>query len=291
MTSNLSCVTGNPITSAKIIMSGTLAPLVTFTSCFDTITSVNAKPFKLKGGIPLGGTYSGPGVNSLTSVFTPSIAGIGTKLISYSYANAALCSAAKARNIIVQSAVPFTCGNTLTDIRDHTVYPTVQIGSQCWLASNLDYGTIIQDNIHQTDNCIPEKYHNPASSIQYPASVYQWDELMKYDDSPAGQGLCPPGWHVPTESDWTTLFSSYTSNAFAGYPLTHSGFSGFIALLSGVQHMNETWDFNGFATFFWSSDKDGTSRAWSHGMNSEDPSVSSYSASRANGFSVRCLKD
>ena len=68
MTSNLDCVTDSPVSSAQIIMSGTLAPIVTFTSCFDTMTTVNAKPIKLKGGIPLGGTYSGPGVNSLTGV-------------------------------------------------------------------------------------------------------------------------------------------------------------------------------------------------------------------------------
>ncbi|MEI6436861.1 MAG: hypothetical protein WCP32_18710, partial [Bacteroidota bacterium] len=70
MTSNLSCVTGNPATSSKIIMSGTLAPIVSFASCFDTVTTVNAKPFKLKGGLPLGGIYYGPGVNSLTGTFT-----------------------------------------------------------------------------------------------------------------------------------------------------------------------------------------------------------------------------
>jgi uncharacterized protein (TIGR02145 family) len=266
-------------------------PIVTFTPCFDTITTDNAKPFKLKGGLPLGGTYSGPGVTTATSIFTPSTAGLGSKIITYSYTNSGLCSKTATASIVIRHASSVICGSPITDPRDNKVYPTVQIGTQCWLASNLDYGTIIQDDIHQTDNCIPEKYRNPASSLQYPASVYQWDELMKYDDSPAGQGLCPPGWHVPTESDWTTLFNSYTSNAFAGYPLTHSGFSGFFAMLSGVQHMNETWDFNGFATFFWSSDKDGSTRAWSHGMNSEDPSVSSYSASRANGFSVRCLKD
>ena len=94
MTSNLSlCVTGNPASSNKIIMSGNLAPIVTFTSCFDTITTINAKPIKLKGGIPLGGTYSGPGVNSLTGIYTPSLAGVGTHTITYSYTNAALCTA------------------------------------------------------------------------------------------------------------------------------------------------------------------------------------------------------
>jgi len=299
MTSSEICVTGNPASSIQYPVSVSQAPIVTFTLCFDTITTVSAKPFKLKGGLPLGGTYSGPGVNPITSVFTPSIAGIGTKSISYSYSNAALCSAAKARNIIVQSAALFTCGNTLTDIRDHTIYPTVQIGTQCWFSANLNYGNEILLTQHQVDNCIPEKYRNPASSFviaseakqQYPASVYQWDELMQYINTPATQGLCPPGWHVPTESDWTILFNSYTSNAFAGYPLFNPLFSGFNGLFSGVQHMNLSWDYHGFATFFWSSDKDGSSRAWSHGMNSEDPSVSSYSASRANGFSVRCIKD
>ena len=93
MTSNLSCVTGNPASSSEIIMSGTLASVVTFTPCFDTITAVNAKPIKLKGGIPLGGTYSGPGVNPLTGIFDPAAAGTGIKTITYTYTNSMMCSA------------------------------------------------------------------------------------------------------------------------------------------------------------------------------------------------------
>ena len=61
MTSNLSCVSNNPASSNKIVMTASSVPAVTFTLCFDSITRVNAKPIKLKGGIPLGGTYSGPG--------------------------------------------------------------------------------------------------------------------------------------------------------------------------------------------------------------------------------------
>jgi uncharacterized protein (TIGR02145 family) len=179
----------------------------------------------------------------------------------------------------------------LTDIRDNKTYPTVQIGSQCWLAEDLNYGTEIPPDIYQRDNCIPEKYHNPASSIQHPASVYQWDELMQYDNTPAIQGLCPPGWHIPTEADWNTLFSNYINNAFAASPLKYSGFSGFNALLSGARHLNKTWDYQGFAAFFWSSTAHGTNKAWAHGMNDVDPSVSVYPAFRTNAFSVRCLKD
>ena len=195
MASNLSCATGNPASSAKIIMSGTLAPIVTFTSCFDTITTINAKPIKLKGGIPLGGTYSGPGVNSLTGIFTPATAGIGTKTITYTYTNAALCSASKSISILDLPSSIFSCGNFLTDIRDNKIYPTIQIGAQCWLASNLNYGTTIASSQDQRDNCIAERYcynDNPINCTNY-GGLYQWDEVMLFDDTPADQGFCPPG--------------------------------------------------------------------------------------------------
>jgi uncharacterized protein (TIGR02145 family) len=114
---------------------------------------------------------------------------------------------------------------------------------------------------------------------------------MLYDNTPAGQGFCPPDWHIPTENDWNTLFSNYVSNGFAGSPLKYSGFSGFNALLSGVRHIDKSWDFQGFATFFWSSTQASTTKAWSHGMNDPDPSVSIYPSSKSNGFSVRCVHD
>jgi uncharacterized protein (TIGR02145 family) len=293
MTSNLACVTGNPASSAKIIMSGSLAPIVTFTSCFDTITTINATPIKLKGGIPLGGTYSGPGVNSLTGIYTPSLAGVGTKTITYTYTNAALCTAAKSISILNLQSSIFSCGNTLMDIRDNKIYPTVQIGFQCWMASNLNYGNTISSTQDQRDNCVSEKYcysDNPGNCTNY-GGLYQWDELMRYDESPATQGFCPPGWHIPDESEWNILFANYINNAFAASPLKYSGYSGFNALLTGARHINRTWDFQAFAAFFWSSTALGNTKAWSHGMNDYDPSVSVYPASRANAFSVRCIKD
>lgn len=293
MTSNLSCVSNNPAGSNKIILSGTLAPIVTFTSCFDTVTTLNAKPIKLKGGIPLGGTYSGLGVNSITGVFTPSMAGIGLKTITYSYTNVSLCSASKNKTILVQSTPAFTCGNNLTDIRDNKVYPTVQIGSQCWMAANLNYGTIVNSPQLQNDNCVSEKYcyNNLTSNCSSYGGLYRWDELMQYDGSPANQGLCPPGWHIPTEGEWTTLFNFYSGSAFAGKPLQDSIIAGFRALTGGVFYMSTSWNFNGFATLFWSSTSWGATKALSHGMNTYNYSVSLYPSSRANAFPARCLKD
>jgi uncharacterized protein (TIGR02145 family) len=291
MTSNLGCVTGSPASSQKIILSYAPLPIVTFTSCFDTLTTLNSTPIKLKGGIPLGGIYSGPGVNSGTGIFTPSIAGTGTKTITYTYTNANSCSANKILHIIVLSNPNFTCGNIFTDIRDGKTYPTVQIGSQCWMAANLNFGTILPSIQDQRDNCISEKYcynDNPTNCTSL-GGLYQWDELMLYDNTPADQGFCPPGWHIPTENEWNTLFSNYISSAFAGSPLKYSGYSGFTALLSGDNYLHKSWNFNGFATFFWSSTQHSPTQAWAHGMNDPDPSISAYPALKTDAFSVRCL--
>jgi len=293
MTSNLVCVSSNPTVSNKIIMSGSLAPPVSLSLCVDSITTVGAKPFKLKGGLPLGGTWSGPGVNSLTGVFNPANAGTGLKTIVYSYTNVYLCSASKTKTVTVQPNAVFTCGNTLTDIRDNKTYPTVQIGTQCWMAANLNRGAQISSSQVQFDNCTDEKYcfGNDAAKCSKYGGLYQWDEMMHYDDTPAGQGLCPPGWHIPTDNDWTVLCNFYNGNGFAGKPLQDTIISGFRALTGGVFYLNSSWSFADFAVLFWTSSSWGSYKALSHGMNTINFSVSLYPSSRANAFPVRCLHD
>jgi hypothetical protein len=110
-------------------------PAVTYTLCHDNITTLAAQPIKLAGGIPLGGTYSGSGVTA--TVFNPAIAGIGNHTITYTYTNYLGCSRNAAQLITVVNVPAFICGNNLTDIRDNTHYPTVKLGTRCWMASKL----------------------------------------------------------------------------------------------------------------------------------------------------------
>jgi len=293
LTSNLPCVTGNPASSNRIVMNSLPVPAVTFTLCFDSITTINAAAFTLKGGVPIGGVYSGPGVNSSTGVFAPSSAGTGTKTITYSYTNMYSCSALMTKNIIVQAAPTFNCGNNLTDIRDSKVYPTILIGSQCWMQKNLNYGSVIQGTAGQTDNCVSEKYcysDDPANCTIF-GGLYQWDEVMAYVNSPGSQGLCPPGWHVPTQAEWMILFNNNLTQGMAGKPLQDSIFNGFRAKESGVDYSNMVWKFQGFATIYWSSNVYGSIKALSHGMNLQNFGVSDYYSNRSNAFAVRCLKD
>jgi len=161
------------------------------------------------------------------------------------------------------------------------------------MAANLNYGTQISGNQHQRENCIVDKYcyNELITNCEQRGALYQWDELMQYEESEGLQGLCPPGWHVPSEADWNTLFANWVNNAFAGAPLKYSGYSGFNAFLSGTGFFNWGWYFQAFSTFFWSSTSHGPYKAWAHAMNDFDFSISYYPSYRANAFSVRCLRD
>ncbi|TRZ74861.1 MAG: hypothetical protein D4R97_03450, partial [Bacteroidetes bacterium] len=280
-----------PGTPNSVVVTVNPLPSVTYTICNDAITTTTAQPIKLRGGLPLGGTYTGTGVN--TGIFYPSIAGIGNHTITYSYPNNWGCAANATQTISVINPAVFLCDNPMTDIRDNKQYPTVKLGTQCWMAANLNYGTFIASTQMQRDNCIFEKYcfsDNLANCTSY-GGLYQWDELMQYDNAAAEQGFCPPGWHVPTENEWTTLFGFYISNGFAGSPLKFTGYSGFNAFLSGTRFNNVNWNFSNFAVMFWSSTTHGADKAWAHGMNTNNPSVSYYPSSRTHAFNLRCIKN
>ncbi|MGA3013768.1 MAG: choice-of-anchor L domain-containing protein [Bacteroidales bacterium] len=279
---------GNP--NNLVIKVNPLA-IVSFIPCNDIITTTDATTITLKGGLPLGGTYSGTGVNA--GHFNPGASGTGSKIITYSYTNIYGCANTATLNITVLNPPPFFCNNMVTDVRDNQQYPTVKLGTQCWMAADLNYGTQILSSSMQRDNCTAEKYclNDNSAKCSSLGGLYQWDELMQFEAVQSTKGLCPPAWHIPSENEWNALFSLYISNGFAGSPLKYSGYSGFDLLLNGIRFDNRTWNFDTFASFIWSSTSQGPNKAWAHAMNSMDPSVSYYPANRSNAFYVRCIKD
>jgi uncharacterized protein (TIGR02145 family) len=282
---------GCPGIAGNVVVTVHPNPFVTLTLCFDPVMTTGTKPIRLKGGIPLNGTYSGQGVSA--GIFSPSVSGTGTFPIKYIYNNVYGCSDTASQSVTVISTLPFSCGSAFTDPRDNTSYPTVTIGTQCWMAANLNYGTTVTASSMQLDNCQPEKYcygDNAVNCGNY-GGLYQWDEIMNHESSPGSQGLCPPEWHVPTENEWNAVFNSYISNGFAGSPLKNTGYSGFNASPFGVRFVNVNWNFINFASIYWSSNSRGALKAWAHGLNTENPSVSFYPASRSNAFPIRCIKD
>ena len=282
-------------------------PTVSLNHCIDPVTTPEARPYVLKGGTPLGATgmYSGTGVSLVSGHYEFNPASVPLPLpktitISYTYNNMYGCPGTDAIQVQVISPPPFQCGNIMEPLQDvrttpHRNYSTYQKGGNCWMTVNLDYGTSTLFTQAQTDNCIPEKYCAPgdAGCTSY-GGFYSWDELMQYQGAEGAQGLCPPGWHIPTKTEWQALIDDPANqgNGLAGGYLKDVQFWAFTG---GMLYMNSTWAFVPPASLtgamFWTSTMNGTLRAIARGMNLPATSTSFYSSSRANSFNVRCVKD
>jgi len=292
LNSSSGCAIGNPATSNSItIIKNALS--ASFNLC-NSVTTHDAAPFTLGLGLPLGGTWSGTGITGNTFIPASVPANRDTVTITYTATNITGCISSSSQLIkLYPSSAGFTCGQAFTDVRDNRVYQSKLIGTQCWMAENLDFGTFVPVTGFQTNNCVAEKYcyNDVPGNCSSRGGLYMWDELMQYQSAPGSQGLCPPAWHIPTEAEWFTLESVLNGQGNAGDSLKAGGFSGFNAILAGVIYSKTTWAFPGFASLFWTSTPTSAFRAMSHGLNQPDKSVSDYPALRSNAFSVRCIKD
>jgi len=104
-------------------------------------------------------------------------------------------------------------------------YHTIEIDLHCWLKENLDVGVMLNADSNQTNNSIIEKYcynNNPVNCTVY-GGLYQWDEAMQYSMTQGVQGICPPGWHLPTDAEWTALSLYLGGQNSAGGHLKEAG--------------------------------------------------------------------
>ena len=287
-------------------------PVPVFTACFDVITTPGAKKINLRGGypaLPAQGVYSGNRVSfnngSGNYEFDPTGASAGSYPVTYTFTNTFGCQANAPAISITVTNNTFFCGGKLTDVRDGKQYQTATLAGRCWMTENLSYGNILTGvpAMPQTDNCVVEKYCSSADAgCLNQGGFYQWDELMDYSVSTFTKGICPPEWHVPSETEWQQLIDNLitgigTPNANAAVsPELKDLFlpSGFHAILGGFNYLDYSWVFNSGSltgTMYWTSTTSGVNRGTSRGLNIFTPSISRYSGSRFNAFPVRCIKD
>jgi len=172
------------------------------------------------------------------------------------------------------------------------VYPTVQIGNQCWLKKNLDIGLRIEGSQQQSDNDSLEKYcyDDTPANCDTLGGLYQRGEVMQYASLPGAQGICPPGWRVPSLEDLDTLRSIVADNGSALKALGQRGGqdgSGFSGLLGGFYV--GFYAGSGFSAYFWSSTGGAGAVASYLGVDHMN-SIEMQTAEQLRGFSVRCLK-
>jgi uncharacterized protein (TIGR02145 family) len=209
--------------------------------------------------------------------------------------------------------------STITDI-DGNTYNTVQIGTQCWMKENLKTTTYrndtsipnIEDFIDWTNITTGAYvwYENNITWKDKYGALYNWYAV----DDP--HGLCPTGWHVPTDDEWTALTDYIGGNGDelkscrqVNSPLgggcntnehprwhehnTHYGTDdyGFSGLPGGYRYYPGNFNSIGFTGYWWSSTECLGNRAWYRQLHYANGAVNIFHSYKNRGRSVRCLRD
>ncbi|MBR2271772.1 MAG: fibrobacter succinogenes major paralogous domain-containing protein [Fibrobacter sp.] len=196
---------------------------------------------------------------------------------------------------------------TLTDSRDGQTYKIVTIGSQTWMAQNLNYETA-------NSYC----YSNNASNCTKYGRLYTWaaamDSAGTWSSNGKGcgygntcsptypvRGVCPTGWHLPTQTEWNTLFTAVGGSSTAGTKLkSTTGWNGsgngtddysFSALPAGLRSYNGSYYYEGNYAYFWSSTEYDNFSAFNMSLGYSGDDAYLDDNNKYVGYSVRCVKD
>lgn len=205
-------------------------------------------------------------------------------------------------------------GGAIKDINNNA-YKVVTIGTQTWMAENLRVA-------HYNDGTpIPLVTDNTAWEDAYFNSnpAYTWYDNGNYDTPEYGalyswyaidilsngnKNVCPTGWHVPNEADWTNLTNHLGGTSVAGGKMKETGLghwdspnigatneSGFLALPGGTRSLLGAFTSIGSYGIWWSSSQVDVGLAWYRELSTSDDNANEEIAPKGFGFSVRCLRD
>jgi len=240
-------------------------------------------------------TVDGSGTGTFTSELSDLTQGTTYYMRAYAtnYAGTSYGEEVSFTTLAVPAGDAQPCPNnaTVTDI-DGNVYNTVQIGDQCWMRENLrathyaDSSVIPLGATSSYSETSPCRYNpnNSAGNVATYGYLYNWAAVMHNEspsnENPSGvQGVCPTGWHVPSETEWGQLMNylsaheqyicgnntSYTAKALAsteGWDNNTSSYApgnnpsvnnatGFSAMPAG--YYSGSFSYFGTYAYFWST--------------------------------------
>ena len=206
---------------------------------------------------------------------------------------------------------------------DNHQYGVVQIGGQCWLSENLRTtiyanGDSIQTGltvnlftttsgatmVYGDSNLGCYNYSPDIDACDVSQSLAEYGRLYNGYAGMDSRGLCPSGWHVPTDGEWTVLEDYITSQGFSGtentalksaYGWANSGNGTddfeFSALPGGLRDQVDGYDHSaGFRCYWWSSTNNGDN-IWLRDLRYNNSEILRYDSNPRSGLSVRCLRD
>ena len=204
----------------------------------------------------------------------------------------------------------FNCGETITH-QDYA-YQTVEIGEQCWFAENCRYLPSVSPTSSNSSSDDPYFYvygyegtdvatAQSQSTYNTYGALYNWPAVMT-------EGICPSGWHIPSDGEWMELemslgmseavanYTSYRGSPVATYMKSSTSWngtnsSGFNGLPGGYSYSGGSIG-SGNNAYWWSSSASGSSDSWiRHLFGLDGGNVFRDINSRFNGFSARCVRD
>ena len=278
-------------------------------------------------------TTDGSGTGSFTSSITGLSAGTTYYVRAYA-TNSAGTVYGNQMNFTTSSSSsldgqPCPGAATVSDYDGHT-YNTVQIGQQCWMKQNLRTthyanGISIPNGVGNTSYTSPYYYNNSSSNIALTSRgyLYNWPAAVHGAASstanPSGvQGICPTGWHLPSDAEWTQLtnyvrsqseyicggnsgniakalastsgwWTNSSSTCAVGYNQASNNTTGFAAIPAGRTELSFFEE--GSYAHIWSSTENNSGSAFSRSLYCDHSGVTKYSWGKSDGLSVRCLKD
>ena len=218
----------------------------------------------------------------------------------------ALGSSMACRKETVQLVYKPCPGAALVRDVDDNAYPTLQIGDQCWLRENLrtsryrngeDIPVIEEDSLWlSTSAGAFSFYTNDPDQDTLEGVLYNHFSISD------NRGLCPTGWHVPNDAEWTTL-QDYISEGdkegsalkdTLGWDLPNAGAAnlmGYRARAAGFRAATGGFGGQGIHGFWWSATQADPGKAWSRQLNYASTSMFRNANFLLFGMSVRCVKD
>jgi uncharacterized protein (TIGR02145 family) len=194
---------------------------------------------------------------------------------------------------------------------DGNSYKIITVGKQIWMSENLRVthynngdliGTTIPSTLDISSQFTPEfqwPYNGNDSNLATYGRLYTWYAINDV------RGICPCGWHVPSDIEWTSLSAFLGGDSIAGGKMKERGYmhwrapntsadnsSGFSAFPSGYRTNNGNFFNLGSGQYIWSSSSFDSNSAWSRYMDYDYGYLKRYHAGdKSNGFSVRCIED
>jgi uncharacterized protein (TIGR02145 family) len=200
--------------------------------------------------------------------------------------------------------------STIITDNDGNVYHYVTIGTQVWTVENLKtkkfgngelIGTTTPATLDISNEDSP-KYQWAFGG--YDTSATKYGRLYTWYTVTDNRNICPAGWHVPSDAEWTTLTTYLGGESVAGGKLKETGIthwltpnigatneSGFLALPGGSRDYGGSFGNYRHAGTWWSSTSTSALDAFSRSMYHDETSTDRSANDKHFGFSVRCVKD